>query len=314
MKPSIRAAIDALTEDGLLVEIIGDHAACYDDELLGFSDDRRATRGRIAWISERVLTSSPERASAFRGSFLLAPMSFKKQLQPANDFSVTVLTDSPKLAICLLAARFFPESVATAWPPHSSTGIAADADIHPTATLACGVVIGEAVSIGPFASIGPNTCLAHTDVGERVVIGANCSIGLPGFGYERDAVGRWWPFPQAGRVQIASDVRIGSNTCIDRGAFGDTIIQTAARIDNHVHVAHNVNVGADSLIIAHAMLGGSVNIGDGAWVAPSAAIKNQITVGASAVVGLGAVVLRDVAPGTTVVGNPAKELTPKGKN
>jgi UDP-3-O-[3-hydroxymyristoyl] glucosamine N-acyltransferase len=141
-----------------------------------------------------------------------------------------------------------------------------------------------------------------------VRIGANCSIGLPGFGYERDEDGRYWRFPHLGRVIIASDVEIGSNTCIDRGAIGDTIIERGVKIDNLVHIAHNVILKENVVVIANSMVAGSVTVDADAWISPSAAIKNKLSIGHGSVVGLGAVVIRDVAPHTTVIGNPARLL------
>jgi UDP-3-O-[3-hydroxymyristoyl] glucosamine N-acyltransferase len=87
---------------------------------------------------------------------------------------------------------------------------------------------------------------------------------------------------------------------------------TGAKIDNHVHISHNVVVGRHAAVIAKAMVGGSATIGDYAWVAPGALILNKVSVGERAYVGMGAVVLRDVAPGATVVGNPARVLADDG--
>jgi UDP-3-O-[3-hydroxymyristoyl] glucosamine N-acyltransferase len=250
------------------------------------------------------------RAARFNGSCLLIPAGAQFDCVESREATV-VRCRSPKLALCLVAKSLFPESLVTGWPRYGEASIARDAEIDPTAVLAAGVVIASGVRIGPDVVIGPNTCIAHADVEAGVQIGANCSIGLPGFGYERDIGGGWQLFPHIGRVRIETGVRIGSNTSIDRGALGDTVIRRGARVDNLVHVAHNCDIGEDALIIAHAMLGGSVSVGAAAWVAPSAAIKNQISIGANAVIGLGAVVLRDVPPETTVVGNPAKPLQAK---
>ena len=115
------------------------------------------------------------------------------------------------------------------------------------------------------------------------------------------------PFPHLGRVVLEDGVTVGANTCIDRGALGETRVGARTRVDNLVHIAHNVRIGADCAVIAHAMIAGGVVVGDGAWIAPAAAVRNQRSVGAGALVGMGAVVVRDVAPGATVAGNPARE-------
>ncbi len=144
-------------------------------------------------------------------------------------------------------------------------------------------------------------------VGKNVKVGHNTVIGGPGFGYVTEPDGSRWRVPHIGRVVIEDNVQIGSNTCIDRGCLGDTIIREGARIDNLVHIAHNVEIGRNAVVVAHAMIAGSAKIGAGAWIAPGAHVRNGVTVGANAVVGMMANVVKDVAPGVTVMGNPARE-------
>jgi UDP-3-O-[3-hydroxymyristoyl] glucosamine N-acyltransferase len=107
-------------------------------------------------------------------------------------------------------------------------------------------------------------------------------------------------------VLIEDGVEIGSNTSIDRGTLGDTILRQGARIDNQVHIAHNVIVGRHAAVIANAMIGGSTTIGDGAWIAPSACVRDGLKIGSNALVGLAALVVKDVPDGATVMGAPAR--------
>ena len=274
-------------------------------QLTGVNTDQAAGQGQLAWLSPRVQKADPGRLETFRGSLLIHPA--KADVEVNHPTAVLVASSSPKLAFIRTVTYFFPTLGETIWP-EASNGIAPDAQIAPDARLAPRVIVGSGVTIGPGSFIGPGTCLANTEIGRNVVIGANCTIGLSGFGYERDNDGRYWRFPHMGRVVIESDVEIGSNTCIDRGAIGETRIGRASKIDNLVHIAHNCVLEPNSLIIANAMLGGSVTIREGAWIAPSASIMNQAEIGARSIVGLGAVVLKSVDAGTTVVGNPAKPL------
>ncbi len=103
-------------------------------------------------------------------------------------------------------------------------------------------------------------------------------------------------------------MEIGSCTCIDRGSIGDTEIGDDCKIDNLIHIAHNVHMGRRCKVIALAIIGGSVVLGDDTWVAPAAAIRDWRKVGKNAVIGIGAVVTKDIPEGETVVGNPAKPI------
>ena len=276
-------------------------------EVLGVAPEDVAAPGDASWLSSGRLKQAPERVQEFGGALLLAPEVVG--LVPSNS-GLVVGCRSPKLAFSHVINRFFPDLLAWPWPPpgedrHATVVVAPDVRLAPGVVLGRGVHLAEGVEVGPFS------VLAHTTVGPRTRIGAHCSIGLSGFGFERDEAGQWFRFPHVGGVDIGESVEVGSNTCIDRGSLGRTRIERGAKIDNLVHIAHNVVVGADSLVIAHSMVAGSVRLGEGVWVAPSVAVLNQVRVGDGAVIGLGAVVIRDVAPGTTVVGNPARALEPR---
>jgi len=148
----------------------------------------------------------------------------------------------------------------------------------------------------------------YVELGKNVRIGPNCSIGFDGFGFEQDEDGSYHRFPHIGKVIIGDDVEVGSGTCIDRGALGDTIIGKGTKIDNLVHIAHNVEIGKNCLIVALTCLGGGVIIEDNSYVGIGASIRNQMKIGEKAFIGMGAVVVKDVEPGITVIGNPAKPM------
>ncbi|MBI2446482.1 MAG: UDP-3-O-(3-hydroxymyristoyl)glucosamine N-acyltransferase, partial [Parcubacteria group bacterium] len=115
-------------------------------------------------------------------------------------------------------------------------------------------------------------------------------------------------FPHVGGVIIEDGVEIGANTCVDRGALGDTIIREGAKIDNLVHIAHNVIIGKNCRIICLVGIGGSVEIGDDSFIGISASIKNQKKIGKNVTVGMGAVVTKDIPDNTIVIGNPARHF------
>jgi UDP-3-O-[3-hydroxymyristoyl] glucosamine N-acyltransferase len=212
-----------------------------------------------------------------------------------------------KQMMMLCARKFFlqqPEAFI-----HPNASIAPSAVIGTSTTVHSGVVISADVVIGAHCLIEPNVYIhPGTEIGNNVIIKANSVIGGNGFGYVKSADGSYEHVPHFGRVRIEDDVHIGSNTCIDRGSLSDTIIGKGVKIDNLVHIAHNVEIGEHTLVIACAMVAGSVRIGSNAWIAPAASIKNGITIGNGSVVGMSSLVLKDVADNITVAGIPAKEM------
>lgn len=191
---------------------------------------------------------------------------------------------------------------------HPSAVIEPSASIDASAVIGANSYVGANSVIGARSIIAPNVTIYYgCTIGADVTINAGTVIGADGFGYEQNADGGYEKFPHLGGVIIEDGVEIGANACIDRAALDNTIIKRRARIDNLVHVAHNVVIGEDAVVIALTMLGGSVVVGDRAWIAPAAVIINQKSIGRDAIVGLAAVVTKDVADGQTVMGSPATD-------
>ena len=217
-----------------------------------------------------------------------------------------IIVDDPKLSFLRIAEQLFSHK--------KKFGIHASAIIDPEAEISPNCYIGPLTYIGK-SKIGENTyidgnCFIYDNVriGNNVRVQAGTVIGSEGYGYQRNEKLEFEKFPHIGGVIIEDNVDIGSNTCVDRGALGNTIIKEGAKIDNLVHVAHNVVIGRHSAVIANAMLGGSVEIGDYSWIAPSASILNQIELGENVTVGMGAVVTKNVPDGETWAGIPARPL------
>jgi UDP-3-O-[3-hydroxymyristoyl] glucosamine N-acyltransferase len=145
--------------------------------------------------------------------------------------------------------------------------------IHPSAVVDPGAVVDSSASIGPLTSIGSGASIgANTRIGARVVVADGCHIGercivhpgavigADGFGFAPVA-GCWEKIEQLGGVRIGNDVEIGANTCIDRGAIGDTVIEDGVKLDNLVQIGHNVRIGAHTAIAGCSGVAGSARIG-----------------------------------------------------
>ncbi len=210
-------------------------------------------------------------------------------------------------------------------------GVNATAQIHPSAAIGHGsqidagavigrdVVIGEACHIGPHAvlgagvvvgrdsRIGAHTTISNALIGARVEIASSGSIGGQGFGFVTGPRGLLRML-QVGRVIIESDVEIGANCAIDRGATGDTVIGAGTVIDNLVQIGHNVRLGRNCVLSGQVGIAGSTVLGDGVMVGGQAAISDHLTIGSGARIAGKSGVMRDVEPGNTVGGYPAMPL------
>lgn len=234
-----------------------------------------------------------------------------------------IVLAEPHRAIHLIAARLYPQE------EHAP-------GIHPTAVLGEGVTLGAGVSIGPYAVLGRRVRLgarvmigAGTVVGDDVTIGpegvldphvtvyAGCTLGArvllksgavvggPGFGYTEGDQGPS-RLLHIGGVILEDEVEIGSNSCVDRGSLGDTVVGRGTKIDNLVQVAHNVRIGPRCLIAGQAGLAGSARTGQGVLIGGGTMILGHTTVGDRARIAGGSGVTNDVPPGEVWSGLPAR--------
>jgi len=257
----------------------------------------------LDWINP----SNPHRQSNFElspASCIICDPSINIELH--KQLKLIIVVPDPKLTFSIIVTELF--------------GTKRKTGIHPTAFIEKKAQIGSNCYIGPFCYVGECivgdnvSLMGHVhiydgcSIGDRVIIHAGTVVGADGFGYVRDETGNLTKFPHLATVVIESDVEIGSNTCIDKGALSNTVIKRGAKIDNLVHIAHNVVVGENSCVIAHAMVAGSVVIGDNSWVAPCASIREQLQIGNNVTVGVGAVVTKNIPDNSVWTGSPAKPL------
>ena len=167
-----------------------------------------------------------------------------------------------------------------------------------------GVVLGDRVSIGNDVVIYPNvSVLERCIIGSRVIIHAGTVIGSDGFGFASD--GRvYYKIPQTGIVQIDDDVEIGANNTIDRAAFDKTWIKRGVKTDNLVHIAHNVTIGEDTIIVAQVGIAGSVTVGRHVTFAGQSAVAGHLSIGDNAIIGPRAGIAKSIPAGQVMSGAP----------
>ncbi|MFQ5581456.1 MAG: UDP-3-O-(3-hydroxymyristoyl)glucosamine N-acyltransferase [Mariprofundaceae bacterium] len=275
-----------------------------------------------------------EAASSQEASFL-ANLRYKAQLNSCRAAVVLLNEDTaieaPRpvirvkdsyLAFALLQRYFHPDQTASGFRHPSAcidetATLADDVDVAATAVIGAGVAIGSGTRIGAGCIIGRDviigersTLRAHTVVGEGCVLGNDVSlqsgvvIGSDGFGYAWNGQ-QHLKIPQVGRVVIEDDVEIGANTCIDRGAIGDTVIEQGARLDNQIQIGHNVKIGAYSILVSQVGVSGSTVIGQGCQIGGQAGVAGHIHIGNGCKLAARTGVISDLEAGGTYAGIPA---------
>jgi UDP-3-O-[3-hydroxymyristoyl] glucosamine N-acyltransferase len=240
----------------------------------------------------------------------------------------TVLRSSqPKLTFAKAAALILEKApLATGIHPTAIVAplarVSASAGIGPFAVIGEDVHVGEGTQIGAHSVIGAGswigdncrihprvTLYAGVRIGHRVEIHSGAVIGADGFGYAQGE-GRYWKFPQAGIVEIADDVEIGANTTIDRGSLDDTRVAEGVKLDNLVHIGHNCQIGAHSIMAAQVGLSGSCDFGKHVIVGGQAGFGEQCYLEDGAIIGGQSGVLggKTIRSGQTVWGTPARPL------
>jgi len=213
-----------------------------------------------------------------------------------------LVAKNPYATFARVAAMLHPRAPAAAGR-HPSAVVHDSAIVDPSAAIGPHCVIGARVRIHARVEIGPGSIVladavlgvdtrlvARVTVGERVRIGERCVvhpgavIGADGFGNAMDA-GAWVTVPQLGSVTIGNDVEIGSNTTVDRGAIGDTVLEDGVRLDNLIQIAHNVRVGAHTAMASQVGVAGSTVIGKYCMLGGKAGVANQIEICDNVIIG-----------------------------
>jgi UDP-3-O-[3-hydroxymyristoyl] glucosamine N-acyltransferase len=177
--------------------------------------------------------------------------------------------------------------------------------VHPSARLGAYCVVRAGASVGEGCVIEPHAVIyGGVSLGRGVLVGAGAVLGRPGFGWAHgpDGLRR---MPQLGGVVIDDDVEVGPCATVDAGTLGPTTIGRGSKLDAHVHVGHNVRIGALSLVAAQSGFAGSVAVGNGVLIGGQAGVADHVEIGDGARLAGGSGVIGDVPPGAVVAGYPA---------
>jgi UDP-3-O-[3-hydroxymyristoyl] glucosamine N-acyltransferase len=274
----------------------------------------------VALLADERYLQKARRSGA--GAFLVS----RFLLEDFDDDRPRVVVEDARAALLPLLEGLDP----TPWPAPG---------VHPTAVLGQGVELEEGVSIGPYAVLGAGVHLgrgtvigAHCVLGERSRTGPHCylhphvvlyaevelgagvilhsgaRIGVDGFGYViRD--GRYVKQPQVGACVLGDDVEVGANACIDRGSIGDTELRRGVKVDNLVHLAHNVRVGEDTVMAALTGVAGSTTIGRACVFGGQVGVGGHMTIGDRVHAAGQAGIIGNLSDGEVVMGFPARSRT-----
>ena len=293
--------------------LVGDGGAV----LSGIAPLDRAGPGDLSFLS------SGRYLDAFRASRAGCVLVAEDLAEVAGGPATRILVGDPARAVGQVQAALNPEP-------------APEPGVDPTARLARGVVLGQNVCVGPHAVLGAGVtlgdrvvigpgvvlegdvqigeesvlgpgvvCCRGTRVGKRARIKAGAVLGGIGFGYA-PGPGGLERLPHAGRCIIGDDVDIGSNTCIDRGSVGDTVVGDGTRIDNLVQIAHNVRLGRHCLVMSQVGIAGSARIGDAVVLAGQVGVVGHLTIGDGARIAAQSGVGHDLPGGADYGGSPAR--------
>ena len=277
-----------------------------------------AGSGHVAFLDNRKYV---EQLAGSTAGAVLVRQAFAARVPPT---AAALVTAEPYRAFAAALRLFYPDALRSLIAPgqggvavHPTARIEDGVDIQPNAVvgagaeigrgsvIAAGAVVGYRCRVGRDCYIGPGATVAHTLIGDRVIVHAGARLGQDGFGFAMSSKGHY-KVPQIGRVIVQDDVEIGANTTIDRGALKDTVIGEGSKIDNLVQIGHNVVMGRHCVIVAQVGIAGSAELGDFVVMGGQAGVVGHIRVGHGAQIAGAAHAKDDVPPGARMGGTPAR--------
>jgi len=298
--------------NGTVEGLVGEHAS--DIQITGVNTLSAAGDGEISFLSnKRYRDDLPDTGAA---AVLLA------EHDVVPDHCGVIRVADPYLSFAILQRFFNPQAISSGHR-HTSAAIDESAVLADDVDVAANAVIGSGVHIGAASIIGPGCviesgvrigkgCLLHANavvrqgcvLGNDIVLQPGAVIGSDGFGYAWSG-SQHLKIPQVGRVVLEDDVEIGANTCIDRGAIGDTVIERGVKLDNQIQVAHNVRIGAYTVMASQVGVSGSTIIGKGCQFGGQVGLAGHLIVGDGVKLAAKSGVMSDLDAGGIYAGAPA---------
>lgn len=249
----------------------------------------------------------------------------RRDFEPSGEVKATLIrVDDPYGSLAQLLSlagsvlRPHPKGVEEGCHIAPDATIGKDCYIGAFAYIAPGAVVGDNVSIYPGCYVGNGVVIGDGTVlypgvkvyygcriGRRCVIHAGAVIGSDGFGFAPDALGVYHKIEQIGIVEIEDDVEIGANTTVDRSTMGRTLISRGTKLDNLIQIAHNVEIGHDTVMASQVGVAGSTKIGAHCMVGGQVGFAGHITVGDKVEIGAQSGIPKDVPSGSRIMGYPA---------
>ena len=246
--------------------------------------------------------------------------------KPVDDCAMAQLVVANVNAALITVLELFAPKLIALEGVHPTAVIESTAELDQTVAVGAGVYISHGVKVGPYTVIGPNCSIGekseigsqcrldsnvvvyhHCRIGNDCILQSNSTIGSIGFGYSF-IDGQHRLIPHNGGVILEDGVEIGSNSCVDRAKFGNTVIGAGTKVDNLVQIAHNVQTGKCCLMAGHVGISGSTKVGNGVVFAGASGSSDHVEIGDGAILGAQAVATGKIEPGQTVLGLPARDV------
>jgi len=296
-------------------KVVGDGAI----QIIGVAALENVGQGHVVFAQDLHYFREAEKTQAIA---IIAP----DNLTSAD--KTVIQTDNPRHAFAQVMQLFYPqEQPASGIHPTAVIGenvklgkeitiapyvvIDDDVEIGDKVRIGAGSVISKSCKIGEKTQIAPNVTIYHrTQVGSGCILHAGCVIGADGFGFVQTDAGQQCKLPQCGHVQIGNNVEIGSNTCVDRGTLGATVISNGTKIDNQVQIGHNTMIGKNCIICSQAAIAGSCILKDNVILAGEVGISDHAVIESGAILGgrTGVASGKRLKGQTIYLGAPAKPV------